>query len=196
MAYKESKKKAHIMKTVLKMISEGDENRFTTREIARKAKVNQAAINYYFGSKDNLIKEAEKYYILQATKVTIDAAEGGRSVEDNLLNICLEYSGYVTANLDLQRNIWGHIIAESQTRPEVEEVIQDNFALFKNVIKEIFKKKTDKELSFLSIILCSALFYPVLLSNYESKVNIGLKTTPESVKEYCKALVNFILSIH
>jgi TetR/AcrR family transcriptional regulator, regulator of cefoperazone and chloramphenicol sensitivity len=196
MINKESKTKAQIMKTVLKMIGDGGEHKFTTREIAKKARVNLAAINYYFGSKDDLIKEAEKYYIKKVTEITIESVERGKSIESNLLNLCTKYTEYVSANPGLQRNIWSSIIADPQTRAEVSEVIEKNVFFVKNIIKDIFKSKSDKELNFISLIFCSAIFYPVLLSQYESQVNIDIEYThPEKLEEYYKTLVNCILSI-
>src|SRR5690554_8227300 len=40
----------------------GSKGDMTTREIAKKAKVNVAAINYHFHSKDNLMKAVEKHF--------------------------------------------------------------------------------------------------------------------------------------
>lgn len=40
----------------------GLKGEFTIREVAEKAGVNIASINYYFGNKNNLLKEVENYY--------------------------------------------------------------------------------------------------------------------------------------
>ena len=49
-----------ILKTTIELISKkGDA---TIREIAEKAKVNVASINYHFGNKNNLLKEVESYF--------------------------------------------------------------------------------------------------------------------------------------
>lgn len=40
----------------------GLKGEITVRQIAEKAEVNVAAINYHFGSKNNLLKEVENYY--------------------------------------------------------------------------------------------------------------------------------------
>jgi AcrR family transcriptional regulator len=40
----------------------GSKGEVTTREITKMAGVNVASINYYFGSKNNLLKEVEEYY--------------------------------------------------------------------------------------------------------------------------------------
>ncbi|HHX87041.1 MAG TPA: TetR family transcriptional regulator, partial [Firmicutes bacterium] len=52
----------------------------TIRELAKKADVNIAAVNYYFNSKDNLMQEVERTFADQFKKINMCL-----SLEDDLL---------------------------------------------------------------------------------------------------------------
>jgi AcrR family transcriptional regulator len=54
--------KKSILNAVIELISEKPLSKLSVREIARKAEMNSAAINYYFGSKETLFNETMKYY--------------------------------------------------------------------------------------------------------------------------------------
>jgi AcrR family transcriptional regulator len=195
MSARDSRKKTHIIDTVLKMISEGGDHKFTTREIAAKAKVNIAAINYYFGSKDDLIKLAEEDYFSRIAEVHMASIKTGKTVEETLLNYCMRYSDFVLANPGLQRNMMSRLISDTQARPEISAALQNNVVRIKNVIKDRLHDLDDKALNHVSIIFLSAVFYPILLSQYESKLNIDLEYKDrEKLKEYYKTLINRILS--
>ncbi|HHW74482.1 MAG TPA: helix-turn-helix transcriptional regulator, partial [Firmicutes bacterium] len=57
--------RSRIMKTAVEMIGREGNLNVTIREIAEKAGVNIAAINYYFSSKENLIEEVERVTVEQ-----------------------------------------------------------------------------------------------------------------------------------
>lgn len=52
--------KSKILQEAIDIV--GLKGEFTVREIAERAGVNVASINYYFGNKNNLLKETENYY--------------------------------------------------------------------------------------------------------------------------------------
>ncbi|HHY78235.1 MAG TPA: TetR/AcrR family transcriptional regulator, partial [Clostridiales bacterium] len=57
---KELDTKSRILQYAIDMVgSKGD---VTIRELTETAGVNVASINYYFGSKENLLKEVERHY--------------------------------------------------------------------------------------------------------------------------------------
>jgi len=56
---RESVKKRIIQATIICIEKDGIQS-LTTRSVAKEAGVNNAAINYYFGSKDKLLEETLK----------------------------------------------------------------------------------------------------------------------------------------
>ncbi|MFA5400697.1 MAG: TetR family transcriptional regulator [Dehalococcoidia bacterium] len=194
MSARDSRKKSHIIDTVLSMISEGGDHKFTTREIAARAKVNIAAINYYFGSKDDLIKLAEEDYFSRIAEVHMASIKTGKNVEAILLNYCMRYSEFVLANPGLQRNMMSRLISDRQPRPEISLALQNNVMRIKKVIKERLSHLDDKALNHISVIFLSAVFYPILLTQYESELNIDLEYKDrEKLRAYYRTLINCIL---
>ena len=91
----EAKKREIVMKTIeLIQLSEGKE--ITTRRIAEHADINPAMVNYYFGSKDNLLKAALSTINKDNPLDASVSPEGTRkAMFDHLLGMCetsLQYS--------------------------------------------------------------------------------------------------------
>ncbi|MFS8500620.1 MAG: TetR/AcrR family transcriptional regulator [Caldicoprobacter sp.] len=55
-----------IIATAIDMVGRQINLDFTVRELAEKANVNLASVNYYFRSKYNLFNEVEKYFVRQS----------------------------------------------------------------------------------------------------------------------------------
>jgi AcrR family transcriptional regulator len=55
-----------IIATAIDMVGRQINLDFTIREIAEKANVNLASVNYYFRSKDNLLNEVEKHFVRES----------------------------------------------------------------------------------------------------------------------------------
>ena len=61
--------KDKILEATLNIISDEGFQNVTIRKIAIVAGVNVAAINYHFGSKDNVINEALEYLMIQSKNI-------------------------------------------------------------------------------------------------------------------------------
>ena len=92
------KGKEQIIEVTLKLIAEEGTGGITIRQIAKKAEVNVAAVNYHFGSKDNLISQSMEYFskkvfsnfkILEQIQRTIDGRDvhGGAQRVNALKNL-------------------------------------------------------------------------------------------------------------
>jgi len=78
-----------IQKTVELLSAADNDTKITTRRIAENAGINPAMVNYYFGSKDNLLKEAvsamEGYHHTDAPP---GKDTSRKAMFDYLVNIC------------------------------------------------------------------------------------------------------------
>lgn len=86
-------KKQHIKEVALNLFKKS--GRLTAREIASNAHVNVASVNYYFGSKDNLIQEIIKTLTdeLKNNIITPDLIDQNINViKDHLANQLYDYT--------------------------------------------------------------------------------------------------------
>ncbi len=63
-----------IIATAIDMVGRQINLDFTVREIAEKANVNLASVNYYFRSKYNLLNEVEKHFVLESHRIYEEVA--------------------------------------------------------------------------------------------------------------------------
>ena len=111
-----------------------DIGKLTNRQIAEKAGVNSALINYYFKSKDNLLIEAVNICmgnlfenIIQKTSKEIDPLLRLESMIKEI--VCLGYNHYPLAKITVDNELnGGGIITNKMIQP---------------VLKEIFKQSKD-----------------------------------------------------
>jgi AcrR family transcriptional regulator len=84
----EEKKKEIVMRTA-NLVSSTDGREITTRRIAENAGINPAMVNYYFGSKGNLLKMVMTAMTQDHISEAYSSSEISRkTMFDQLLNIC------------------------------------------------------------------------------------------------------------
>ena len=186
---KAARKKAHIVKTVLKMMRDGGDYKFTSREIARKARVSLPAINYYFGSKANLIRQAEQLYFNEFRKSTGIMVRPGEDPRKALFEHCIKSTAFSTINPGVQRRIFINFLCDKDITPEIIELNRENAMLVKNFIGKLVKDK-DRTISIKSVIFGAALVNFQLLKESHSYAGaIDLKD-PKIEKEYYRILID------
>jgi Transcriptional regulator len=80
-------KKEEIVRIVVEMLSEENIHSITTRRIADRAKINPAMVNYYFGSKKELLKEA-MVKSSQIDVISTEKKDPRKAMFDLLMNMC------------------------------------------------------------------------------------------------------------
>lgn len=195
MPEKESHTKKKIMKVVLDMFSGKGDYKFTTREIAKKAQVNIAAINYYFGSKSHLIYQAERYFSNELYKTLQGSKREDRSTEEQLLDFCMRFSAYVLANPAIEKDIVIRMISDKNTRPERIELMKNNMSLVKDILRVAGNDEDEQLLDFKSAIFLSSLIYPLLMSQYVPGLTGTDYPNTKIVKKYYRALIKAVLSL-
>lgn len=173
----------------------------TVRQICDKAGVNIASINYHFGSKDNLLKEVERYYssLLYDMQKRIIMDDKKPSKEklidwaDALMKFVLDYPALImlVANLVLQDESYNtDMIDKVLGDPESKENIQKTIYSITNI--------DDKEiLNFKYMQLFSGVIGPIvfqMIPNIKdtNKVFIDLNDQVER-RRYIKDLVETIV---
>lgn len=129
-------KREHIILKAIELFSEGGFDNTSIREISKKAGVNVAMINYYFGSKEKLF-EAMIEYKSQYLKVRLqELRENTRLSELEKLNIIVEeFVTRILANPRYHRILHQEMLLK--TRPEVNATIKSLFSTNSQIIKGI-----------------------------------------------------------
>lgn len=191
--------KEKILSTTIELYGlKGD---ITVREICKKAGVNVASINYYFGSKDNLLKEVEKHYSRLLyniqNEVIRDETRGSREKlidwADVLMKFVLDYPALImlVTNLVLQdQNYNPEIINKFLGSVESKENIQ-------KIIYSITKIDNEEVLNFKYMQLFSGVIGPIvfqMIPNIKdtNKVFMDLNNEGER-KRYIENLVDTIV---
>lgn len=175
----------------------------TTREIAKVAGVNVAAINYHFKSKNNLMKSVEKHYsnILYEVQNSI-LKDPNTSPKDKLVNwanTLMEYMFKWPALITLVSNL---LLQDKNYDPEIINKFFKDKKLMEDV-QEIISSITDIEdietLNYKYIQLFSGVIGPIIfqvlpmVSGVENSF-LDFDQEEERVK-YIRCLVESILNI-
>lgn len=153
-----------ILKTTLSIIGEEGFQNITVRKIAAKAGVNIAAVNYYFGSKDNAINEALKYLgdkVMSSFKLLDDnelpPEERIRRFLRNYVESILEHP-YVYKNFINQSMNYYEFPLKNNNFLKNEAIIK-----LKNTLKEIKTELSDEMLNMKILQLLGGLIFPIII---------------------------------
>ena len=156
--------KMKIMDATLKIIGTEGVQHVTSRKIAALAKVNVAAINYYFDSKDNAINEALKIFMKKLMQSFEYLDDTSVPAEIRIRNFLRSYADYTLEYPDVFRNFVDQVTHESGASLEyIEFMKQIGLNKLKRLVQENSRNPlTDAELSMKIFQMFSSLEFPVL----------------------------------
>lgn len=184
-------KKDKIIDSTLKLIAKNNTMDITVREIAHEAKVNVAAINYYFSSKEQLFLEVNTLFMenfndaMSILDKEYDSSE--KQLVDWLFKIidyAIYYPGMFNILIDKIKN-------EHASAQDVEIVsklwscIAKVFSLF----EEVVKPEEGEELSTF-LLFASSIVFPCMIASYGLFDEFELSTDDGRMK-----LINMTLNI-
>lgn len=181
--------KNKIIETTLKLIESKPLQLITVREIAKSAGVNLAAINYYFGSKDMLLKEVSEYYFSQSDQVFAILARETIPAQERLTEFCTAFMRLTMKYPGLIRNTVSQYLLESKPRPEVEKCVQAEIGLIKKTILEISPNIDEQTAVFKAIQLYSGLMYPMLMYQYGPSILKKSIVNEDVIQDYVRVLL-------
>jgi AcrR family transcriptional regulator len=115
--------KQKIINSTLKLIAKKNSMLLTVREIIKEAKVNIAAINYYFGSKNGLMQEIEKRFFREITAINHEFFRNPSPEKDSLYKWSLKILTYLVENPAMINFIKKFIIMDSSKQiPQCEDI--------------------------------------------------------------------------
>ncbi|KXX71538.1 TetR/AcrR family transcriptional regulator [Flammeovirga sp. SJP92] len=128
----------HVLKVATRLISQKGFDGASTRDIAQTAEVSQGMINYYFGSKENLLKEIITNYSKQINAVVTELNNSDKEGIEFLKLALLKFFKIAFENRDLAR-----IMNVEEMMAIREDVITKNDELA-NIINLLFMEKIEE----------------------------------------------------
>lgn len=179
----------------------GTKGDMTTREVANKAGVNVAAINYYFKSKDNLLKAVERHYSnllyhLQNEIInnpSIDPIDKLKAWANSLMKFMFEWPALITLVSSL-------VMEDESYNPEIIKKFFNNIE-FKEKVQKIISSIThikDVEiLNYKYIQLFSGILGPIIFQvvpNISGTKGVFIDFSIEEERmKYIESLINSVL---
>ncbi len=191
--YSSTKKK--ILEAALDRISNEGLCKVTVRKVASLAGVNVAAINYHFGTKEQLINEALLSITRQLEKSFDILNRDDLMPQERLKKFLEEYTNTLVRYPVIIKNFIMQSITEYQISGEYEAFIQEKgYALIKNTLIQIRPQDSENIMEMRIMQMLGGLAFPVLVANRP----IALKDfdySHEDVRsQYVEIMINYICS--
>jgi len=157
--------KGNILKSTLELITTEGLEHVTSRKIAALADVNLALINYYFGSKDQLVNEALKILLASFKEFFFILDDLSIPPIARLKTFITQYASSVLKYPALVREILGkgHISFESQH--EYKNYMRTmGVNKIKDTLKEITGEEDSNTLYMMMMQMHAAIFFPSLMA--------------------------------
>lgn len=146
--------KEKILKATLELIkSEEDNENITIRQIAKKADVNIALINYHFQSKENLLSQVAENEMANIISQMFEKNNVEGDAITRLKNLLI-----VTADFAFKN----HKIFKIAVSAELKQGGRNSCEMVIPLLKEIFENKTELELRIIALQLFLPCHYIVL----------------------------------
>ncbi|WP_425060514.1 HTH-type transcriptional regulator BetI [Sporomusa carbonis] len=157
--------KEKILDATLRIIGTKGVQHVTSRKIAAMADVNVATINYYFGSKDNVINEALKTFADKLLTSFDYLDDLGIPPEVRIRNFLRSYADYTLEYPDIFRNFVDQVLHDSAATIEYFEFMkQIGLNKLKVSVQEITRTQaSETELIMKIFQMFSCLEFPVLV---------------------------------
>jgi AcrR family transcriptional regulator len=163
--------KDKILEATLEIISNEGFQNVTVRKIATIAGVNLAAINYHFGSKDNVINEALEYLMVQAKSIFKCLKNNNETPEQRLKNFIDKLAKNFSKYPDQIQYLIYQSIHDQATCNKFQEFLKtEGVDLIKTTIQQIRPDEDDAALQMRITQLFSCLAFPVLLGNKTAEI--------------------------
>lgn len=162
------------------------------RAIAKEAEVNVSAINYYFRSKDEMVKNVQRFYI-ENIILAYSKLDNEQFNDEEKLILCaneiMEYSLRYPGVLVMQKEAVRVGKDEEISREIIDTTEYLNKKLY-TVLKKVIKISDDK-FTYAKMIFSSSIIYPTGDFNTEDLKNELMKDKEKRI-EYIRYILNIL----
>ncbi|MDU2065122.1 MAG: TetR/AcrR family transcriptional regulator [Sporomusaceae bacterium] len=179
-----------ILLAALDLIGREGVQQVTTRKIAAAAEVNVAAVNYYFGSKDNVINEALVILTNRLTKSFCCLEDVSLEPEERLRRFLYSYAEATLEHADIFRNFMHQMTNYGEVTFEYREFMRRvGWETLKVVLRDITGIEADSVLNMKIFQLFSSLEFPVLLGEQMRELCTFDYENPGDRRQYVELLL-------
>lgn len=173
-----NKTKEKIIQVAMDIIALEGFHGITIRKIAANAGVNVAAVNYYFGSKENLISEAFTYLTVQLKDTFSILKNNDKDARTLLSEFITSYMSVIADYPDMIKNLITYVFQDKPMQGHAEYSLflqTEGISLISNVIKKAAPELDDLTVSLKALNLLSGLSMPFLMGNsIKKKLDVDL----------------------
>lgn len=157
--------KEKILQATFEIIGSKGVQAVTTRKIAARAGVNVAAVNYYFGSKDNVINEALKIFTSKLLSPYLHLDDTTLPPVERLRNFLRSYADSTLEYPDVFQNFIEQVMRHSDLSFEYIEFLKKvGWEKLEKLIREITLAQDGEDILRMKIFqMFSSLEFPVLI---------------------------------
>ncbi|WP_442603641.1 TetR/AcrR family transcriptional regulator [Paenibacillus sp. KN14-4R] len=186
--------KERIIQATLEIIGNYGTDKVTIREIASRVGVNVAAVNYYFGSKNNLIQQSMQYFADTMQDSFRFFQQKENPLKDTLYLFLTSFAETAVTYPGVVKSLVNQMMDNGEIRSEVALAMEKGSAAIKQVIGQLLQSKDDKKLSFIALQLMSSIIYPILMSTQLPMLYGFDYRDKEARDEYIKSSMEFIFN--
>lgn len=178
------------MKAAVEIIGREGNLGATVREIADKARVNIAAINYHFSSKENLIEEVERVTMEQVAVIYDRLLDESRNPRERLITWADELMKYLIEYPGIIYMIGARVLQSENKSAGLAGYLSISDARLNPVVQELTGINDEKLLSFKALQLLSGIVYPTLIYSGTKKALGRIISSEEVRREYLARLID------
>ncbi|MDD5622519.1 MAG: TetR/AcrR family transcriptional regulator [Actinomycetota bacterium] len=184
-----------IIKTTLNIIGEKGDVNPTVRDIARKAQVNLASINYYFRSKKKLFNEIEEYFAGEISKITVILDDTSMDAVTRILTWAKKLMDNLANYPGIMLLLASRVMKKDKIERTIIKFIDIRNSSFKRLVGEITRIEDDKLVDLKAIQIFSGIINPLIIQYGVGKV-FNVDFNDSRVRErYIETLIKSILGI-
>lgn len=186
--------KNKIISTAVDMIGRHSDLNITTREIAKNANVNLAAINYYFRTKENLFNEVESYFVKKTRAIYDELLKSDLGPREKITTWALKTMEHLIEFPGILFLLATKLIKGKGKNPGISKMIDDFENSLTPMVSQLFRSDDEEFISFKVIQLLSGVITPVLIYHVADKTLDKEDIIDDAVRRrYIDNLVNSVI---
>jgi len=152
-----------IIQTALDIIGQEGVHKITTREIAKRANVNTAALNYHFGTKDRLVEQAMGVFIRELAGTYAELEREELPMEERLLSFLQQFAAFSVRYPGVTKSLVDRMMWAEAGDPALAAAQRKGIERLTGALAIATGRTEPAELRAAALQLMSGVLYPVLL---------------------------------